>query len=219
MINLIEWALSPFVNRLRDYELLLFYLLAFGMVVLTGFTAPVLPDSTVCLSDEEQKLYTLMMDYRKSKGLDPIPLSAKLTLVAQSHARDLMTNYTFDFDNTCNPHSWSKKGKWTACCYTSDHKQAKCMWEKPKEIAGYSSNGYEIAYYSSNGARAMEGLEGWKKSAGHNPLIVNEGIWEKVKWQAVGIGFVGEYGIVWFGETVDATPLQPCNPLEIKNER
>ena len=34
--------------------------------------------SEVCLSSEEKKLYDLMMEYRKSKGLNSIPLSAKL---------------------------------------------------------------------------------------------------------------------------------------------
>jgi uncharacterized protein YkwD len=166
--------------------------------------------SAVCLSSEEQNLYELMMAYRKENGLEAIPISAKLTQVAQTHARDLMANYKFDPDNKCNPHSWSKKGKWSSCCYTNDHKQAKCMWDKPKEIAGYGGPGYEIAYYSSKGAIAEEGLDGWKKSPGHNPLIVNSGMWEKAKWKAVGIGFFGEYGIVWFGEVEDDSVVSRC---------
>lgn len=166
-----------------------------------------------CLSLEEKKLYDLMMAYRKSKGLDPIKLSSKLTLVAQTHARDLAEHYEFDPKNKCNPHSWSGQGKWTPCCYTNDHKEAKCMWDKPKEIAGYASPGYEIAYYSSAGASAAEGLEGWKKSPSHNPLIINEGIWKKVSWQGIGIGFYKEYGIVWFGELEDPSALPECpNP-------
>jgi uncharacterized protein YkwD len=170
-------------------------------------------EPATCLSLEEKKLYDLMMAYRKSKGLEPIKLSAKLTLVAQTHARDLAEHYKFDPKNKCNPHSWSAQGKWTSCCYTNDHKEAKCMWEKPKEIAGYTSPGYEIAYYSSAGASAAEGLEGWKKSPSHNPLIINEGIWKKVSWQSIGIGFYKEYGIVWFGELEDSSELTECpNP-------
>lgn len=171
----------------------------------------VYPAADVCLSPEERKLYDLMMEYRKSKGLPPIPLSAKLTLVAQTHAYDLSEHYTFDPErNKCNPHSWSKKGKWTSCCYTNDHKQAACMWSKPAEIAGYPSHGYEIAYYSSIGATAKEGLDGWKVSPGHNPLIINSEIWSKVTWQAVGIGIYKEYGLVWFGEAPDTTALKIC---------
>jgi uncharacterized protein YkwD len=178
-------------------------------------TVPATNDNgeVICLSSEEKKLYDLMMTYRKSKGLEPIKLSAKLTLVAQTHARDLADNYKFDPKNKCNPHSWSSRGKWSSCCYTNDHKKAECMWEKPKEIAGYDGAGYEIAYYSSAGASANEGLEGWKKSPSHNPLIINEGTWSKAKWQGIGIGFYKEYGVVWFGESEDPTPIQLClNP-------
>ena len=168
---------------------------------------------SVCLSSEEKKLYDMMMAYRKSKGLPPIKLSARLTEVAQTHARDLADNYKFDPKNKCNPHSWSSKGKWSSCCYTSDHKEAQCMWDKPKEIAGYTNPGYEIAYYSSAGASASEGLAGWKKSPSHNPLIVNEGMWSKVNWKAIGIGFYKEYGIVWFGELEDPGDMNLClNP-------
>lgn len=159
--------------------------------------------SATCVSPEEKRLYDLIMEYRKSRKLGAIPLSTKLTLVAQTHAHDLADNYKFDPNNRCNPHSWSKKGKWTSCCYTKDHKQAECMWNKPKEIAGYGGNGYEIAYYSSAGANAQEALDGWKVSSAHNPLLINEGMWSKVGWKAIGIGIYKEYGIVWFGEVDD----------------
>jgi uncharacterized protein YkwD len=165
----------------------------------------------VCLSAEEKKLYDIIMQYRKSKGLPAIPISAKLTQVAQVHAKDLVVNYRFDVNNKCNPHSWSKKGKWSACCYTSDHKEAQCMWDKPKEIAGYNSPGYEIAYYSSRGATAEEGLVGWQKSPAHNPLLINEGMWSKVQWKALGIGIYKQYGIVWFGEAGDSTDIGDCS--------
>lgn len=185
-------------------------LLICGLLALFSFESRPFTNSSVCLTSEEQKLYDLMMAYRKTKKLAPIPLSAKLTQVAQAHAKDLAAQYKFDPDNRCNPHSWSKKGNWSPCCYTSDHKEAKCMWDKPKEIAGYESAGYEIAYYSSSGAKAEEGLAGWKKSPGHNPLIVNEGMWKKAKWKAVGIGFFGEYGVVWFGELADESVPGTC---------
>lgn len=84
------------------------------------------------------------------------------------------------------------------------------MWSKPKEIAGYESNGYEIAYFSSAGANAVEGLEGWKKSPGHNPVIINLGNWSKIEWKAIGIGFYKEYGVVWFGEMEDEEKPKVC---------
>ena len=182
-------------------------------VFLMSFNMPQSDDhieAEVCLSSEEQKLYDLIMAYRKSKGLKSIPLSAKLSRVAQVHARDLAENYDFDPKNECNPHSWSSKGKWTSCCYTADHREAECMWSKPREIAGYEGNGYEIAYYSSLGASAQEGIDGWKISPGHNPLLINSGTWNKIKWKAIGIGIYKEYGLVWFGEVQDDGAAKTC---------
>ena len=179
------------------------------IVITTGFDRKAL-ELEICLTKEEQKLYDLIMEYRKSKGLESIPISPKLTLVAQTHARDLAHHYEFSPKNKCNPHSWSTKGKWSSCCYTNDHKKASCMWTKPQEIADYDGNGFEIAYYSSLGANAQEGIDGWKISPGHNPLLINSGTWSKIKWQAIGIGIYKEYGLVWFGELLDDGTAKLC---------
>jgi uncharacterized protein YkwD len=164
----------------------------------------------VCMSLEEKKLFDLIQDYRKSKKLKALPYSAKLTKVAQAHVRDLDINYDYDTRGECNPHSWSSKGSWTPCCYTADHSQANCMWSKPNEIAGYNSEGYEIAYYSSGGASAFEALDGWKKSPGHNPLLVNSGTWSKMEWKSIGVGIYGKYGVVWFGVQEDKSKIKMC---------
>ena len=189
---------------MKSFSIVLLFL------VFSGFNTQTPPLETICLSAEEKKLYDLIMAYRKAHHLEAIPLSRSLTLVAQTHARDLSENYTFDFKNTCNPHSWSDKGKWTPCCYTNDHKVAGCMWSKPKEIANYPAEGFEIAYYSSGGANAKEGIDGWKISPGHNPLLINLGTWKTVKWKAIGIGIYKEYGLVWFGAEPDATVPVIC---------
>lgn len=165
----------------------------------------------ICLSPEEKKLFDLIMDYRKSKKLKPLPFSSKLTRVAQTHVRDLDANFDYENRGDCNPHSWSDKGSWTACCYTADHAKAECMWNKPKEISGYAGAGYEIAYWSSGGASAVEGLEGWKKSPGHNPLLINSGRWEKLIWKGIGVGVYGKYAVVWFGEDEDKSKIKVCN--------
>jgi uncharacterized protein YkwD len=182
------------------------------ITVSVGFTPVPEPTSyhEICLGTEEKKLYDMIMEYRRTKGLPPIPLSAKLTQVAQTHTRDLSDHYTFDANNKCNPHSWSDKGTWTSCCYTPDHKEAACMWQKPKEIAGYEGNGFEIAFYSSAGATPKEGLDGWKASPGHNPLLINTGIWKDVKWNAIGISLYKSYGLVWFGEVGDDVTPENC---------
>jgi uncharacterized protein YkwD len=168
------------------------------------------PTAVICLNTEEKKLYELIMDYRKSRKLKSIPFSSKLTQVAQAHVRDLMANFDYDNKNNCNPHSWSGKGNWSACCYTPDHKSAKCMWDKPREIAGYTGDGFEIAYFSSGAATAADGLEGWKASSGHNPLLVNTGIWTKVQWKAIGLGVFQNYAVVWFGEVEDPSDIALC---------
>jgi uncharacterized protein YkwD len=184
------------------------YLMAVWLFSLNG-AIPSAP-KTLCLSAEEQKLYDLIMEYRKQNNLPPIPLSPKLSLVAKTHARDLNQNYTFNADGPCNPHSWSKRGDWSPCCYTSDHKQAECMWNKPQEIAGYRSAGYEIAYYHSSRVLAEPALAGWKVSPGHNPLLVNSGIWQALHWNAVGVAIEGNYGLVWFGEGEDSGAISLC---------
>lgn len=173
-------------------------IILFAIVVASGFKSEIPYLEEVCLSTEEKKLYDLIMEYRKSKRLKPIPYSAKLSKVAQTHVHDLMENYNYESRGDCNPHSWSDKGSWSACCYTPDHAKASCMWDKPKEISGYEGNGFEIAYYSSGGANAQEGLDGWKKSPGHNPLLINSGSWSKLEWKGIGIGIYGQYGVVWF---------------------
>jgi uncharacterized protein YkwD len=196
-------------NSMKSFAFLLSFFLL-GAASYTPDPSPKQPVSAAeCLTPEELKLYDMIIEYRKSANLPPIPLSQGLTKVAKAHTQDLMDNYNFSPDNTCNPHSWSEKGSWTPCCYTADHKQAQCMWNKPKEIAGYGGSGYEIAYYTSGEASAEEALDGWKLSPGHNPLLINTGIWASVKWKAMGIALYKNYGAVWFGEVVDS-PIQPC---------
>jgi Cysteine-rich secretory protein family len=153
------------------------------------------------LTDEENKLYKLLMQYRKEKGLLEIPVSKALTLVAQTHAKDLQDNQPAR--ENCNMHSWSARGKWSSCCYTADHAQANCMWNKPRELTSYTGNGYEIAHGEEDAAATAEkALDGWKKSAAHNAVIINEGIW-KAKWNAVGIGIYKGFAVAWFGNDID----------------
>jgi uncharacterized protein YkwD len=158
------------------------------------------------LSEEEQRLYDLVMEYRDEKGLPEIPLSPSLTIVAQTHVKDLMENDPTS--DECNLHSWSSKGNWTPCCYTDDHAQAEKMWSKPSELTSYSGNGYEIASYfwssdPSVGISASQALNQWKNSSGHNAVITNKSIWKNYNWQAIGVGINGNYAVIWFGEESD----------------
>jgi len=157
---------------------------------------------------EELELYESIMKYRKQKGLPRIPLSISLTQVAQMHVMDLADNKPDIGD--CNSHSWSGNGKWTACCYTRDHKEAACMWNKPKELTLYPGRGYEIATGSNDCCSdfimtAQYALEGWIESNGHHAVIINQGIWKDVKWKAIGVGLYKGFAVVWFGEESDPT--------------
>ena len=153
------------------------------------------------LNQEEKKLYDLIMDYRKSKGLSKIPLSKSLTYVAQTHVNDLMLNRPDQ--GKCNLHSWSNKGKWSPCCYTDDHAKAECIWSKPRELTNYQGNGYEISSWYSDIISAEKALKIWKSSSGHNALIINNSIWKRHHWRAIGIGIKGNYAVVWFGKESD----------------
>lgn len=169
-------------------------------------TALYTPLKTTCCaeaSSEELELYRLLNEYRVKNSLPKVPLSPSLTYVAQTHARDLSENPP---KGKCNMHSWSSSGKWSACCYTSDHAQAQCMWNKPRELTGYPGNGYENAYrvtseYKKLSARSA--INSWIKSRDHNAVILNQGIWNDYHWQAVGIGIYGNYAVLWFGNEAD----------------
>ncbi len=185
-------------------------LLVFSLTLLTSSVCkksqPVTPET--CISAEEQKLYTLIMEYRKKNNLPSIPLSKSLTYVAQQHCMDLQKNKP-DLSDKCNAHSWSGKGKWSSCCYTPDHKQSECMWNKPRELTSYKDNGYEIAVgsskpmYSHDDVTAEGALKLWQESVHHNNVILNKDIWKDNKWGAIGVGIYKGYSTVWFGDSKD----------------
>lgn len=150
---------------------------------------------------QEEELFQMINKYRESRNLPPVPSSRALSMVAQTHARDLMENYSPRI--RCNMHSWSKEGTWSACCYTDNHKKSNCMWDKPMEIAGYNSPGYEVAYWHSALALPGAALEVWKKSPGHHAVLANSGPFKLAEWKAMGVGIYKQYAVVWFGEMED----------------
>jgi len=159
-----------------------------------------------CITEQEYRLYELVNEYRKENGLPAISLSASLSIVAGAHVWDLDNNQPDH--GKCNMHSWSDEGPWNECCYTEDHKKASCIWSKPSELTSYEGNGYEVAYYSSwsvdeQNDMAWAALEGWKRSPGHNRIILNKYAWKRLKWKAMGVGIYGNYAVVWFGEKED----------------
>jgi uncharacterized protein YkwD len=153
-----------------------------------------------CITKEDLKLYKLINSYRKTLGLDSIPLSKSLSKVAITHNIDLSINHPDK--PPCNLHSWSKGDKWEGCCFKGGN-EGPCMWSKPKEIAGYKADGFEIATYYSDKMTAEMALDLWKKSKGHNAVICNKDIWKSMKWKAMGISVYGNYAVVWFGAEID----------------
>jgi len=141
--------------------------------------------------------------FRASKGLARLPLSASLTRVAQAHLADLEANY--HGGGRCNMHSWSNRGNWSPCCYTPDHAEAACMWEKPKEISGglYDSPGYEIVAHYTSAITPALALDIWQGSPPHLAMVLNRGTWADNTWRAMGAAIGRHYAVVWFGESPD----------------
>ncbi len=163
-------------------------------------------EAWICLSPEEKDLYNQINNYRKSKGSHKIRVSRALTYVAKIHALDLYNYYDED-SRICNLHSWSKNGPWEHCCYTQNHKNAKCMWFKPAELTTYGDVAYEIVFYSTYPSdladMAGAALEGWQGSPGHDEMILNDNEWNSLSWNAIGVAVYKNYAVVWFGEEAD----------------
>ncbi len=147
--------------------------------------------------------------YRQDNGLPEIPVSESLTAVAQKHVEDLENNNPVTGD--CNLHSWSDKGEWTPCCYTDDHAEAQCMWDKPRELTSYVGNGYEISAQYSGKTRPNCALEQWRESEPHHDTILNRGIWADREWLAIGGAVSEHYAVVWFGTVIDNNELLVLN--------
>lgn len=149
--------------------------------------------------------------YRQSKGLPPIPVSVELTKVAQAHVNDLATYHP---EQACNGslHSWSNNGNWTSGCYDpNDQATWPLMWNKPKEIANYPSNGYEIAAWATPSITADQAVALWQSDAPHDDVMLNHGIWADLTWQALGGWAANGYACAWFGE-IPGTPPTPPPP-------
>jgi hypothetical protein len=157
------------------------------------------PTPVIDPAADARSLAKLINDYRASMKLPRIAISRKLTKVAEAHVHDLGAN-TPDRE-TCNMHSWSQQKQWTGCCYDGSKAAMKCMWVKPKEIAGYAGHGYEIAA-NATGITPSRALELWQKSEPHHVIMINRGKW-KAPWRAMGVAISGDYAVAWFGEDAD----------------
>ncbi len=153
------------------------------------------PQPTCNTGNQGNDLECLINNYRKSKGLPPIPHNAALRKVADTHVKDLAAYHP---ENQCkgNTHSWSNHGPWKGGCYDpSNSSTYPIMWDKPKEIAGYNNYGYEIACQGCTSP--ADSLNTWKGSPPHHDVILNKGMWSQA-WSGMGAAIYGGYSVVWF---------------------
>jgi uncharacterized protein YkwD len=155
--------------------------------------------STSC-STSALQLINLVNAYRAGSGLPAIPASPSLCTVASAHVRDLAEHAPHARPG-CNLHSWSDKGGWAPCCYTPDHSQAACMWNKPRELTRYSGNGFENA--ASGVTTPDEALRTWRSSPSHDAVILSRDTWRSHPWRAIGADVYGGFAVLWFGEEAD----------------
>ncbi|NJK31375.1 MAG: CAP domain-containing protein [Deltaproteobacteria bacterium] len=158
-------------------------------------------------TDAALEIIAALNAYREENSLPAIPASPSLCTVANAHVHDLADNNPVMGE--CNLHSWSDQGPWTACCYTPDHAQAQCMWDKPRELSIYMGNGYENAAYGVQSP--MHAVDLWKSSPPHNEVMLNQGIWQGYPWGSVGADLYEGYAVLWFGVEADPVETEPAH--------
>lgn len=161
-------------------------------------------DINTPLSQREKELAILVNEYRKSKGLKPLKISKSLTFVARTHNNDQNLYYNENWKDkrglSANLHSWSNKGKWTPVMYTSDHKYAEGMWNKPSELTDFKVDGFEISaegYFEADES-AEFALKIWKESEGHNAVLTGQGNWNSLS--VMGVSINGDHADIWFAD-------------------
>ena len=170
--------------------------------------APPAPSSLPAIAPRALELANAINAYRQQNGLPPIPITRALTHVAETHVRDLAGSPK---RSGCNGHSWTDRGAWTACCYTPDHAQAKCMWSKPAELTPFAGTGFEIAVGEPGEAAgyaldAKRALDLWRASPLHHDVILSRGTWQSAPWKAMGAGIIDSHAAAWFAREADPTP-------------
>lgn len=192
---------AKYLGMINNSGRLMFSILMLLFLVnISGLSQDSIPGD-FCISEGEYKLYNLINDYRKAMNLDPVPLSRSLSYVAKQHALDLVANRPDT--NTCNFHSWSDKGNWTACCFEKEIKDRSCMINKPGEITKYPGVAYEIVYWENKEATADRAFDQWQETTAARSLITNFKEWEGYTWNALGVGIYQGFAIAWFGELPD----------------
>jgi hypothetical protein len=157
------------------------------------------PPTLPAIDSNATALINALNKYRAAHGLAAIPASKSLVKVAQTHVADLEKSNP---SGSCLMHSWSSGGPWSSCCYTADAKQAQCMWQKPREIAGFNTDGFEIAA-GGGGLTPDQDIQLWDGDAPHRTVMLNQGDWASFTWKAVGGYSSAHYAVMWFAADAD----------------
>jgi len=83
-------------------------------------------------SGECNELEDLVNKERRGSGLRPLHCDPHMRWTANRHLDDAIEgakkNLAWPEERGCNAHSWLVK---FPCCYTGDHENPDCMWDKP----------------------------------------------------------------------------------------
>ena len=162
----------------------------FKILIFVSFLALCQAKTTDC-----NELEALINAERNRYGLASLDCDDGMRYVAWKHVTNQMEN-NFGLGGHCNLHSWAGE---LACCYTSDHGNSNCMWDKPKEIYGASRKGFEISTWTSGVQTAKGALDWWRGSQGHYGVLMTRGQW----WQDLsdfGCWVGGNYAHCWFAK-------------------
>ena len=189
-----------------------------NLLFAVAMTVTVPVNTGLCLNQEEAQLVQLINDYRVANGKPALPTSKWLAAVGQYHAWDLVSNHP-DIGQ-CNLHSWSAAvppgASWQPVCYTPDHAQAAQMWAKPRQLSAnvYTGNGFENAAVSGTAMTAAAAMSLWQNSSAHNDVILQNGVWATINFQGLGVGIVGGYATLWFGDGANNGGMMSSCPTE-----
>jgi cell division septation protein DedD len=190
-------------------ELYLFFLLV--VLTLPAFAGSFSSENTGSdsvnrgVSQDETILFNMINDMRRQNQLPSFPLSGDLCKVARTHIADLIKYRPQD--KGCSLHSWSGHGKWTSCCNTKELFGIQCMKAKPREIANYPGEGYELIYWGEDNATPAEAAELWKQVEASSDMILSHGKWSAYQWNAIGVGMEDGYAVLWLGDAEDGSTI------------
>jgi len=154
-----------------------------------------------CLSKEESRLAEMINTLRRQNRQPEIALSASLTNVAKLHVNDLQVNKPDT--SICSTASWSNKGQWTPCCFTSLAPNFECIWNKPKELTGYNYRGYEIVHFEEGIIVVDSMFSLWAKTPAVIDMLLGRNHHSDKRWAAMGIAVGENYVSVWLGQRPD----------------